>query len=298
MKAILSLFLGLAGGAAATWLLMSNGDEGGKSADYAQSYPAAEYEKLQVKFEQQGEDLKRVTTELAELKQERQALVAEATEIKQKAAEKEKEGDNFGKAMSEWGKLQSASELSQLEKKLGLNSAQVEALKGAMADLEKERAQAYGKMFSGKGTYRDFAIADGAMPHIDAFAAEHLNDEQKKGYEEFKEQKEKDRIERNANEELMHLQTMMTLTDEQKDAAFGVFADFATNERPDDYMNMEPGGEAEMMVEHFLEPRIEAMSKILTPEQQTIYAEQTKVMMDMMTGMLSKEGEKDAGNEQ
>ncbi|MEM9478603.1 MAG: hypothetical protein AAGA58_02960 [Verrucomicrobiota bacterium] len=285
MKTIIFFLTGIAGGALGMWFIMGIVDEPSSDATANGLVETGELESVQKELDEQATKLKKAQREIATLKEEREMWIEEKRAAAEVAKQSEEEGQGWGQAIEMWGKMQASAEKDQLQKLLGLNAVQTGAFEAAMAELMKEREEAFGMMFSGQASYRQFAIVDGATPQVDAFAEEFLNDEQMLTYEEYKKRKEVDRIERNANEELTQLQMVVSLTDEQKDAAFNIFADFATRETPESYMNLPPGNEAEAFNQDYLAPRVEAMEDILTPDQLQIYTDQSRVMIEMMMGV-------------
>jgi RNA polymerase sigma factor (sigma-70 family) len=99
-----------------------------------------------------------------------------------------------------------------------------------------------------------------------------LTDEQQKEYESFRAEEKANALEAVANRELSRLQSMTTLSAEQKDQAFAAFSEIASRES--DLPVLDPGKDAEAIKEavaHRWAARQEALSGILTPEQMAIY---------------------------
>ncbi|MES2705833.1 MAG: sigma-70 family RNA polymerase sigma factor [Verrucomicrobiota bacterium] len=97
---------------------------------------------------------------------------------------------------------------------------------------------------------------------------------QQKEYAAFREEEKANALEAVANRELSNLQSMTTLSQEQKDQAFAAFSEIASREST--LPVLEPGGEREAQaiqeaVEARWADRREALSAILTPEQMAIY---------------------------
>lgn len=99
-----------------------------------------------------------------------------------------------------------------------------------------------------------------------------LTASQQKEYETFRAEEKANAVEAIANRELSRLQSMATLSPEQKDQAFAAFTEIATKESMEDLP--EPGGNAKTtknMLNDRWAARQEALSAILTPEQMANY---------------------------
>jgi DNA-binding MarR family transcriptional regulator len=99
-----------------------------------------------------------------------------------------------------------------------------------------------------------------------------LTAEQQKDYDTFRAEEKANAAEAVANRELSRLQSMTTLSPEQKDQAFAAFSGIASRESMEDLP--EPGGKSDVMkdaLETRWAARLEALGAILTPEQMAIY---------------------------
>ena len=99
-----------------------------------------------------------------------------------------------------------------------------------------------------------------------------LTADQQKEYESFRAEEKANAAEAVANRELSRLQSMTTLSPEQKDQAFAAFSEIASRESMQDLP--EPGGKSDVMkdaLETRWAARQEALGAILTPEQMAIY---------------------------
>jgi hypothetical protein len=95
---------------------------------------------------------------------------------------------------------------------------------------------------------------------------------QQEGYESFLAEEKANAQEAVAYRELSRLQTMTTLSPEQKDQAFAAFAEIASRESMEDLP--EPGEDSGVMkdaLETRWADRLEALAAILTSEQMAIY---------------------------
>jgi RNA polymerase sigma factor (sigma-70 family) len=95
---------------------------------------------------------------------------------------------------------------------------------------------------------------------------------QQREYESFRAEEKANAVEAVANRELSRLQSMTTLSPEQKDQAFAAFSEIASKESMEDLP--EPGSDPGVMkdaLETRWTARQEALGAILTPEQMAIY---------------------------
>jgi RNA polymerase sigma factor (sigma-70 family) len=99
-----------------------------------------------------------------------------------------------------------------------------------------------------------------------------LTADQQKEYQSFREDEQANALEAVANRELSRLQSMTTLTQEQKDLAFAAFSEIASREI--NLPVLDPDKEAEAISEAEKArwaARQEALGAILTPEQMAVY---------------------------
>jgi hypothetical protein len=113
--------------------------------------------------------------------------------------------------------------------------------------------------------------ADDKKKMEDAISAS-LTAGQQKEYQSFRAEEKANAVEAVANRELSRLQSMTTLSPEQKDQAFAAFSEIASRESMEDLP--EPGSDPGVMkdaLETRWADRQEALGAILTPEQMAIY---------------------------
>jgi hypothetical protein len=99
-----------------------------------------------------------------------------------------------------------------------------------------------------------------------------LTADQQREYESFRAEEKANALEAVANRELSRLQSMTTLSTEQKDQAFAAFSEIASRES--NLPVLDPDKEADAIREAVAArwaARQEALSAILTPEQMAIY---------------------------
>jgi hypothetical protein len=95
---------------------------------------------------------------------------------------------------------------------------------------------------------------------------------QQREYDSFRAEEKANAVEAVANRELSRLQSMTTLSPEQKDQAFAAFSEIASRESMQDLP--EPGSDPGVMKDALKTrwaDRQEALGAILTPEQMAIY---------------------------
>lgn len=100
-----------------------------------------------------------------------------------------------------------------------------------------------------------------------------MSDEQLTAYEAYKTEQKATQVEAQANRQLNDLQSKLSLTDEQKDAAFQFYADQEQNGF-DPGKIMAEGGDPAKYFEERQKVTLEAMKQILTPEQYELYSKQ------------------------
>lgn len=189
-------------------------------------------------------------------------------------------------AMESFGKAQSDLAFKTLIARLGLEGDQLEAFT-AIFDISRDRRQeAFSSMFGDGATLEQFAITGGATPDIDAWVAANLDDEAQDDYAVYKGEQEQNRIDRKANKELGMLGSIANLTAEQKDAAFGVFAEHVAAEPPEALLELSGPEAYSPYLDAVIASRIEALTPILDEEQITSYQEQSQLWRDIGEGML------------
>jgi RNA polymerase sigma factor (sigma-70 family) len=179
----------------------------------------------------------------------------------------------FGAAMDKGGphdydtlhRRQVKEKLAALRKRLSLTPDQ---------ETEIAKALEYGQMKT-KIIDNDVKVfrasADDKKKMEDGIIAS-LTAGQQKEYESFRAEEKANAVEAVANRELSRLQSMTTLSPEQKDQAFAAFSEIVSRESMQDLP--EPGGNREAMkgaLEARWADRQEALGAILTPEQMAIY---------------------------
>jgi RNA polymerase sigma factor (sigma-70 family) len=115
------------------------------------------------------------------------------------------------------------------------------------------------------------ATVDDKKKMEDAISAS-LTADQQKEYESFRAEEKANAMEAVANRELSRLQSMTTLSPEQKDQAFAAFSEIASRESMEDLP--EPGSNSDVtkdLLEARWAARLEALGAILTSEQMEIY---------------------------
>lgn len=100
-----------------------------------------------------------------------------------------------------------------------------------------------------------------------------MSDEQLTAYEAYKTEQKATQVEAQANRQLNDLQSKLSLTDEQKDAAFQFYADQEQNGFDPGKIIAE-GGDPAKYFEERQKTTLEAMKQILTPEQYELYSKQ------------------------
>jgi Spy/CpxP family protein refolding chaperone len=157
--------------------------------------------------------------------------------------------------------------LAAMKKRLSLTPEQEEKIRGILeAAQPKVRTAADGSMMLKLGQ-----DAGEKQKTAEAIAAV-LNDEQKEGYSSFRQEETANAAEAVANRELSQLQSATTLSAEQKDAAFAALSKIALEEQSQSLPD--PGGDpsvVEAAMAARWNARQEALSGILTPEQQAVY---------------------------
>ena len=99
-----------------------------------------------------------------------------------------------------------------------------------------------------------------------------MSEEQLTAYEQYKEEQKATQVETRATQQLNELQNKLSLSTEQKDAAFEYFAQQAQSFDPGQIMAQ--GGDVQKAFEEQQKVTLEAMQQILTPEQYELYSKQ------------------------
>lgn len=241
-----------------------------------------------------------------------QTEAEKATVVSKIEAQQKKQEDKMRARLAASQKLKIDEKLASLVRKLGLTPQQSEAMRpilkrhpggGDMMTLmmetemtpsinQKEKNEkAKNALMKMLDPLKNEAQLDGALAPL-------MSPDQQDAYAQLKKEQRANTIEINANKELGKLQSAMTLTNEQKDQAFAVLSNLAT----EDAANPVPAivnmlyneGQSQNCEEMFGKEtaeklkafageaaarktrRIEAMQNILTPEQFSVYKIQPK----------------------
>lgn len=157
-------------------------------------------------------------------------------------------------------------------------NAEREALRQASAGLREEWAKLSDEERDAR--HREevakFAAVDAAQ---EAEITALMSEEQLAAYEQYKSEQKQTEVENRANMQLGQLQSMLSLTEEQKDAAFQYFAQQAQTFDPREIMAQ--GGDPREFFEEQQKAQLEAMRQILTPEQFELYSKQEEQRANM-----------------
>ena len=160
------------------------------------------------------------------------------------------------------------SRLLALTTALNLTPKQREIIQAALEKGSSER-----------DAIREAAFTSGKPPTPDQFAASEkaqedallasLTSDQLGAYTQYKETEKQNRAETRANQQLNELQNSLSLTADQKDAAYQLFASQALNPA-----TPAEGSDQAKAWEEQRQATLSAMEKILTPEQYELYQKQ------------------------
>ena len=290
--------------------------------------PSPEIEQKIVTLERQVADSQRREAALKIASEKTTEAALAISSVEQEEAMKEMEEnmkrmqEKFKERLAAKNKTKVDEKLALYKSRLGLTDAQVETLRpaieksvegndlsqmmmGVMSDSAEDgkSAEEREKEMLSKMLH---PVDNEALLHA-AMLAE-LSPEQKTAYEELKHEQFENKVEIATNKELSRLQSSMTLSNEQKDAAFAALSQLSHEEmanpirgflrfgvlQPDgmDHLGEEFTSEIKQMNEELdtrKQRRIEAMAGILTPEQQAVYVAQQNdpgtAMQDLMAEM-------------
>jgi hypothetical protein len=165
------------------------------------------------------------------------------------------------------------SRLLALTTKLNLTPDQKEAVQAALEKGSKDRDAIREAAFNS---------ADGKRPGPEQFAASEktqedailatLTPDQLGAYDEYKQAEKQTRVETRASQQLNELQSSLALTPGQRDAAFQLFAEQAQNSAIGSSAAPDADPAKAWEAQHQL--TLQAMEKILTPEQYELYQKQ------------------------
>mgnify|MGYP007063703643 CR=1 FL=1 len=169
--------------------------------------------------------------------------------------------------------------LTALSDHLGLRDNQREEIRKLMVARAEEKRKSFGRIFdiTGEKTNGNEALeivshalsAGGKEDTFDEDLVTLLDDDQKEAYAGYQADQRANMAEARANQDLAALQSMFELNSDQKDQAFGAFAELARQdlEAPDPVDGiLNPG----RMIKQ-REKRIAALEPILTAEQMEVY---------------------------
>ena len=180
-----------------------------------------------------------------------------------------------GKTMKEQAakklQLRVDERLAALKAKLGLSDEQVAQMRPQVEGMLKEANPA---LFGEDGAIsismdnmkekKQQAAAEKAKAEADLMAQ--LSPQQLAAYDGWKQEEKANRVEVKAGQDLASLQSQLSLTAEQKDAAFAAFSKLASTQGEQTDILSNPQGFMETR-----KARLEAMRPILTPEQMAVY---------------------------
>ncbi len=167
---------------------------------------------------------------------------------------------------------------------LALDDRQAESLRALLKDLAQGRRGGLASLIGAAGSGDAEAITaiiggDGAAqaPAEEAFLAQ-LSPEQTEAYESYLERQRANAAEATANRELAHLQSLFSLSEEQKDAAFEAFAAAAAESSDSDPVFGPPAGADLGAALAMGERKRELLEPILSEAQMAVYRESPSVM--------------------
>jgi hypothetical protein len=302
MKTTLAALVGAACGAAGTFAYFKANPPG------SEELATAETKLGEVRFDLDASKkaetrLREQVTELKRSRDEANAQLAAALESNNATAaaggadanKPGAAGGNFSNVMEKFGKAQTDLAFKTLVETLGLEGEQLEAFTDLFEAMSTKRQEAFGKFLTGGLTLEELALIEGYTPELDDWVASNLDTDAQSAYSDYLDTQEVNRIERKANEELTWLTAMINLTPDQKDAAYGIFADHQGRERPQDFLQHTTLEGIDGAWQESMNSRYTALEDVLTPEQLDVYREQSAIMGEMFKGFI--QGSLEGGEE-
>jgi len=212
--------------------------------------------------------------------------------------DKDKEDDESKaawEALKALGDAKAEEEVKQqteeLASRLKLTPAQKEALQGLLSDKVARNSTAGLKFLTGKATVADMIASDEKdYSKIDEEMRELLSGEQLEEYEAYAEEREVERIEGKAKEDLGGIEQIPGITEEQMREAWDALIEINAKEKPGTLFNENTTRDEFIgVLDDALDDRVESMRSILTEEQLGAYQIGIEGFRKLISGMVPKE---------
>ncbi|MDE0569954.1 MAG: hypothetical protein OSB44_04685 [Verrucomicrobiales bacterium] len=212
--------------------------------------------------------------------------------------DKDKEDDESNAAWEALKALGDAKDKAEAQKKaeeiasrLKLSPAQKETLEGLLNDKAARNSVAGMKLLTGKATVADMIASDEKdYSKIDEGMRGLLSGEQLEEYEAYAEEREVERIEGKAKEDLGGIEKIPGITEEQMREAWDALIEINAKEKPGTLFNENTTRDEFIgVLDHALDNRVESMRSILTDDQLGSYQIGIEGFRKFISGMVPKE---------
>ncbi|MDG2124290.1 MAG: hypothetical protein P8J87_11355 [Verrucomicrobiales bacterium] len=180
-----------------------------------------------------------------------------------------------------------AMEASAFAERFGLDEEQQARVSEIMAEVQRLRQEAGMKVFAGKATIGDMVLSDpDNHTALDEAIMGIMGEDQVAAYKVYQDEREAERIEKKVDQDMAGLEAVGGLTDEQREAAWQVFAEANAETRPGNAPEGTDLNDIETWVDGVVEQRIEGLRPILTEEQMLGYEKQATGFRDLMMNLV------------
>jgi hypothetical protein len=171
--------------------------------------------------------------------------------------------------------------------RLGLSEDQQGVVRDALLQKVSRQREAAKMLMSGKATIADLAASDEHnFISADAAIMAVLDAGQLEEFAAYQGERETKRVEKKATEELDGLTDVASLSPEQEDAAWKIFADLNAADKPGEIPEGTTREEFLGFIDGSIGKRIDGLTPILTDEQITAYRGQTAAFREMVTKLV------------
>ncbi len=239
----------------------------------------------------QGQDARKeidaLTAQVQQLTTDRDDLQHQVDQLKSTAASPAPAPSNSMTNIMKGAMAQQQQQrLLLLESRLHLTPDQITAVTAALDEESKRGEEAAAKMMAGGKVdmtdFKNFKSVDQTLNDI-------LTPEQKTEYQQMQTDQKNSAAETMATMELNQISPLLQLSDSQKDQVYSALYQAQTDTQDPAWIkkNMNTSDPATFL-EAQAKAKSDALSKILTPDQMTVYQQQAQSQLNMQKAMMQK----------
>lgn len=180
-------------------------------------------------------------------------------------------------------------EVDRLTELLGLSEPQRKVVSAALVQKASDEKAAGIKVLTGKASIDDLIKSDEHnFSGVDEMIEEILDADQLEEYATVQEEREIERVQAKADEEVGELAEVGDLSEEQSNAAWQILAEINASERPGDFPQGATPDEFMSYVDDAIANRVTGLTPILNGEQMENYTGQTVEFRDFVSMIIGQ----------